>query len=800
MLLLSLALLAWGCGSSGGGQTSGAGGTHAGSGGGLATGGNPSGGNIGAGGSPSGAGGTGTTGAGGNVATGGAGGLNGRGGSAAGGTPGAGGSVLGTGGGAQAGGVRAILPFDQSWLFSKSDPAGAEQTSFADTGWRSLNVPHDWSIEGPFSQTAATTGRGGYLPSGVAWYRKHFTLSQDLSGRDVFVEFDGIMANSDVYVNGTKLGHHPLGYVSIRYDMTAVVKFGSADNVIAVRTDTSAQPASRYYQGAGIYRHVRVIAAAPVHVAQWSTYVTTPTITSSAATVHVTTSVTNVGTGSASVSVQGVVSDPGGAALPAVTAPAQTIAAGASGSFTFDVSVPSPKLWDLTSPNLYTLRVGVLSGSTVVDDDVTTFGIRTLVFDPMTGMNLNGKNIKFQGVAIHQEFHGLGVAAPQRAMQRRLAQLKLLGVNAIRTAHDPPSPDFLELTDRMGLLVLDEFTDVWTAHKYSDTGDYAASFNQTATAPTGMPAVPGIATGATWGQVDLTGFIMRDRNHPSVALYSLGNEMHESHATRVPILTKLMTISHALDPARKDTEALLDPATAGDIDLTTNTVSYPVDVWGNNYDTKSAVAATKASPPMASILTESGTQTSNWTLITGTPALMGEFMWTGVDYLGEAPDGWPTVGASPGIMDAVGTPKTIGYTWQGIWGAPKTTPPTTGTTATKVVLTPDHPSIVTDGNDVSYVKATIADASGHVVTGSSAAVTFALTGPGTIIAVDSGSNVQESFRGNVRNAYQGIAFAIVQATGAGTITVTAAAAGLTGGSATIQATAGSFAPCTGTCD
>ena len=205
--------------------------------------------------------------------------------------------MLGTGGSAQAGRVRAILPFDQSWLFSKSDPAGAEQASFADTGWRSLNVPHDWSIEGPFSQTAATTGRGGYLPSGVAWYRKHFTLSQDLSGHDVFVEFDGIMANSDVYVNGTKLGHHPLGYVSIRYDMTAAVKFGSADNVIAVRTDTSVQPASRYYQGAGIYRHVRVIAAAPVHVAQWGTYVTTPTITSSAATVHVTTSVTNGGTG-----------------------------------------------------------------------------------------------------------------------------------------------------------------------------------------------------------------------------------------------------------------------------------------------------------------------------------------------------------------------------------------------------------------------------------------------------------------------------------------------------------------------
>ncbi|HZL19853.1 MAG TPA: glycoside hydrolase family 2 TIM barrel-domain containing protein [Polyangia bacterium] len=712
-----------------------------------------------------------------------------------------GGGAAGAGGGGVAGArVRDILPFDAGWLFFKGDATGADQVAFADSAWRALNVPHDWAIEGPFSQTATTTGRGGYVPAGIAWYRKHFTLPQSLAGQRVYVEFDGIMENSDVYINGTHLGHHPYGWVSFRYDLTSSVMFGTADNVIAVKTDTTTQPAERYYAGAGIYRHVRVIVTNPVHVDQWATFVTTPTPTTTAATVHVTTTVVNSGTTAQSVAVQGIVSDPSGAALAPVAAAAQSIAAGASAAFTLDVPVSSPKLWDLTAPNMYQLLTNVQVGGATVDDDVTAFGIRSLVFDGQTGLSLNGKSVKFQGVANHQDFHALGLAAPQRAVQRRLAQLKLLGVNAIRTAHNPPSPDFLDLTDRMGFLVLDEFTDVWTAHKYTDVGDYAAYFNQTATNPTGMPAVPSVATGATWWQADFTGWMMRDRNHPSVALYSLGNEIHDSHATRLPIVTKMIALSHTLDPSRKDTQALLDPATSGDIDTTTDTVEYPVDVWGNNYDTTSAVAATKATPPLASVLTEMGTETSTWNLIKSTPALTGEFMWTGVDYLGEADGEWPTVGSTAGIVDELGTVKSLGYSWQTTWGAAKTSPAATGTMASKVVLTADHTSVVTDGNDVSFVKAAISDASGGVVTGSSATVTFAITGPGAIVAVDSASMTQEPFRGNVRNAYQGLAFAIVQATGAGTITVTASAAGLTGSSATIQATTGTFIPCSGSCN
>jgi beta-galactosidase len=688
------------------------------------------------------------------------------------------------------------VPFDDGWLFNYGDAAGADGASFADSTWRQLSVPHDWAIEGPnppenpFSSSAATTGRGGYLPSGIGWYRKHFTLAQVPAGRRVFLELDGVMGNSTVYVNGTKIGNHPYGYVSFRYDITAAVKSGTADNVIAVKTDTSSQPASRFYAGAGIYRHVRLIATDPVHIDQYATFVTTPAPTPTAATVHVTTKVVNGGTASASVSVQGIVRDPGGTALTPVTAAAQDIAAGAQASFTFDVAVANPKLWDLATPNLYQLVTSVQVGGVTVDDDLTPFGIREIKFD--TGMTLNGRSVKFQGVCLHQDYHGLGLAAPQRAVQRRLAQLKTYGVNAIRTSHEPPSPDFLELTDRMGLLVLDEFADVWGSRKYSDVGDYSAYFNKTATAPTGMPAVPEVSgvtnASATWWQVDFTGWIMRDRNHPSVALYSMGNEIRDSLATRTPVLTKMVAMSHALDPSRSVTQALFRPSDSGDVGGATNTL---LDVFGGNYRTDEVVTGMPAAPTKSGLLTEIGTETSTWATVKANQALTGLFMWTGVDYLGEADTLWPTVGADFGILDAMGTPKSLAFSWQTTWGLAKTTF-STGATAGKVVLTADHASIVTDLNDVAYVRAAVPTAT--------APVTFAIAGPGAIVAVDSGSQTQETFRGDTRNAYGNLAFAIVRATGPGTITVTAKSSGLTDGTATIEAKAGAFVPCSGTCD
>jgi beta-galactosidase len=685
--------------------------------------------------------------------------------------------------------VRTIMPLDRNWLFNKGDASGADGAAFADSTWRPVNLPHDWSVEGPFSQTAPMTGRGGYLASGIAWYRNHFTLPSNVtSGQQVYVEFDGVMANSTVYINGTALGTHPYGYVSFRYDMTKNIKFG-AENVIAVKTDTTTQPASRYYAGAGIYRHARVIATDSVHIDQWATYVNTPAPTTASGTVKVTTSVVNSGTSSQSVSVQGTVSDASGTAVAPVTAAAQTIAAGASANFAFDVPVANPKLWSPDAPNMYQLLTNVQVGGKTVDDDVTPFGIRGLVYDGATGLNINGKNYKFKGVCLHQDYHGLGLGAPARAMQRRIAKLKQIGVNAVRTAHDPPSPDFLDLCDRMGILVMDEFFDAWIAHKYSDVGDDAAFFNKASTEPTGMPAVPGGTSGAPWYQVDVTGVVSRDRNHPCVALYSTGNEIRDSSTTRNPILTKMVSIIHTLDLDGVVTQALFQPQTAGDVTGPNRTL---YDVFGGNYRTSEVESAMAMAPKRAGVLTEMGTETTTWNDVTGNPALTGEFMWTGVDYMGERDGGWPSFGGNGALMDELGgTIRANGLAWAKIWGAAVTSSPPTGAVAGKVTLTADHTEIVTDVNDVSFVKAAVS---------TDTAITFSITGPGTILAVDSASMTQETFRGNVRNSSGGLAYAIVQATGAGTITVTAKASGLTDGTATITATEGPWVPCSGTCD
>jgi beta-galactosidase len=763
------------------------------------------GGGNGAGGATTGAGGAtgngGGTGAGGSAGTGGnpdAGGTTGMGGAAgatgAGGTAGSAGSAgtggsTGTGGGAgggDAGGgpvggnvVRSVTSFDDGWLFNLGDPTGADQPAFADTTWRSLSVPHDWSIEGQFDQAATTLGNGGYLPTGVGWYRKHFTLPASMSGRRIFVEFDGVMAHSDVFINGTRLGNRPFGYVSFRYEITTQATFGGAGNVIAVRADDSAQPASRWYAGAGIYRHVRLIASNPIHVGQWATFVTTPTVSATAATVHVTTTVVNQGAAAATgVTVQANVSDPSGTKLAPVTSAAQNIAVGASANFAIDVPVANPRLWAPGAPNMYQLVTNVISAGATVDDDVTSFGIRTIVFDPTTGFSINGVNTKLKGVGMHHDMSGLGSAVPMRAWQRRLAQIKSIGANALRTSHNPFAPEVLDLCDRMGILVLDEFFDAWTLHKLA--ADYGgADFNM-------------------WGVTDMTDTIKRDRNHPSVVLYSIGNEIRDSLASRMTTATNLVGVAHTTDPSRLVTAALFRPMDSLDFP---GAMLNILDVFGANYRTAEVISAIGMSPPHAGLVTEGvSTSTADWGLVTSTPALTGDFIWTSHDYLGEAAGLFPTIGSSTGMMDRVGTLKPIAYNFATVWGASPARP-ATGTTATKVVLTADHPTVLTDPNDVSFVKATIADANGNVVTSASTAVvTFSITGPGTIVAVDSGSVMAESFRGNARTAFQGLAFAIVKATGAGAITVTASSPGLTGSSATVQASAGTFVPCSGTCD
>jgi beta-galactosidase len=641
--------------------------------------------------------------------------------------------------------ARRIIPFDRDWRFFKGDASGADQAGFVDTSWQSVNVPHDWSIEGPFAESNPTGAGGGYLPSGIGWYRKHFTLAQDLSSSRVFIEFDGVMANSDVYINGYKLGNRPNGYVSFRYELTGHISFGSTGNVIAVRVNDSAQPASRWYTGAGIYRHVRVIATNPVHIDKWATYVTTPTVSTSQATVHVQTTVVNQGTGSQSVAIQATIVGPNGNKLMPVISSARNINASGSALFALDIQVANPSLWSTDSPDMYQVLTEVLAGGAAVDNDTTAFSIRTINFDPDNGFFLNGTNMKFKGVCLHHDMSGLGAAVPQRAWKRRLEQLKVLGVNAIRTSHNPVAPEFLDLCDKMGFLVMDEFFDVWKAHKVS--ADYATYFD-------------------SWGVTDLTDTLLRDRNHPSIVLYSIGNEIRDSISTRLPIAENFVQICHSIDPTRPVTQGLFRPKDSGD---------YPgamldvLDVFGVNYRSAELLEAQAITPHRPGVLTEMTPTTSNWNVVLSNPQITG-------------------------MLDRVGTPREIGYTFQGLWSTTPVSRPNNGTTASRIVLSADQTTFTTDLNDVVYIKATICDSSNRLIPGASTTVTFGVSGPGKIIAVDSGIATGDSFRGNQRNAFGGICFAIIQATSAGSITVSASASGLAGDSVSMQAFEGTYTP------
>jgi beta-galactosidase len=665
--------------------------------------------------------------------------------------------------------ARSIILFDRDWLFYKGDASGAEQPGFVDTSWQSVHVPHDWSIEGPFAESNPTGAGGGYLPSGIGWYRKHFTLAQDISSGRVFIEFDGVMANSDVYINGYKLGNRPNGYVSFRYELTGHVSFGSTENVIAVRVNNSAQPASRWYTGAGIYRHVRVIATNQVHIDTWATYVTTPTVSTSQVTVHVQTTVVNQGTGSQSVAIKATIAGPNGNRLTPVTSSARNINASGSALFALDIQVVNPSLWSISSPDMYQVLTEVLAGGTTVDNDTTAFGIRTIKFDPDNGFFLNGTNTKFKGVCLHHDMSGLGAAVPQRAWKRRLEQLKVLGVNAIRTSHNPVAPEFLDLCDKMGFLVMDEFFDVWKAHKVS--ADYATYFD-------------------SWSVTDLTDTLMRDRNHPSIVLYSIGNEIRDPISTRLPIAENFVQICHSIDPTRPVSQGLFRPKDSGD---------YPgamldvLDVFGVNYRSAELLEAQAITPHRPGVLTEMTPTVSNWNVVLNNPQITGMFVWTGTDYLGESA-GWPVVESGFGLLDRVGTPREIGYTFQGLWSTTPGSRPNTGTTASKIVLSADQTTFTTDVNDVVYMKATICDSSGRLVTSASNTVTFGVSGPGKIIAVDSGISTGGSFRGNQRNAFGGICFAVIRATSPGSITVSASASGLTGDSVSMQAFEGTYTP------
>ncbi|MEJ2186786.1 MAG: glycoside hydrolase family 2 TIM barrel-domain containing protein, partial [Gemmatimonadota bacterium] len=393
---------------------------------------------------------------------------------------------------------RQHLSMDPGWRFTLGDPAGAEQPGFDDHAWRTVDLPHDWSIEGTPQEDAPGGGRIGYFPTGIGWYRKTFRMPKGSNGREAWLEFDGVYMNSDVWLNGHHLGHRPYGYISFRYDITPYVRSGR--NVVAVRVDNSKQPNSRWYTGSGIYRHTWLTLVDPLHVAHWGTFVTTPRVDSAGAVVMVRTRVENHYDGERRGVLRTIVLDPSGHAV-ARGDTAFDLAAGQAAQLEQPLVVHEPALWSTDSPTLYTVRSEVLSGSKVVDDYATPFGIRTMAFDKDRGFLLNGKPVKIRGVNLHHAAGAVGAAVPESLWAYRLGVLKAMGVNAIRTSHNPPAPEFLDLCDRMGLLVMAEAFDEWTIGKVPY--GYHLYFDD-------------------WSERDLTDYIRQDRNHPSIFIWSLG--------------------------------------------------------------------------------------------------------------------------------------------------------------------------------------------------------------------------------------------------------------------------------------
>jgi beta-galactosidase len=744
---------------------------------------------------------------------------------------------------------RTIVSLDSGWTFNQGEAAGAEAAGFDDSSWRKLDIPHDWSIEGRFDKNAATTGSGGWLPSGVAWYRKEIALPAEVKDKRVWVEFDGIMANSDVWLNGRHLGRRPNGYVSFRYDVTPHVKPG-AKNLLVVKADTSAQPASRWYTGAGIYRHARLLIAHPAHIAPWGVFVSTPDATAAAATVKIQTTLANTAAKSGKVTLRSMLIDPSGKPAGAGES-VLDLTSGGEAMVSQQVRLARPTLWSLEHPALYTLVSTVLAGGREIDEVRTNIGIRTAEFRSETGFWLNGRNLKLKGVCLHHDGGAVGAAVPSGVWERRLSILKELGVNSIRTAHNPPAPEFLDLCDRMGFLVMDEFFDCWTKGK--NKHDYHLYFKE-------------------WSHTDLREGILRDRNHPSVILYSVGNEIHDTPKPDLAksILRGLVDVCHEVDPTRPVTQALFRPNVSGDYK---NGLADMLDVIGTNYRDQELLEAWKDRKGRKIVGTEQGHERSTWLACRDNPQHAGQFLWCGIDYLGESRS-WPLTVFNGGLLDRAGFIQPRGYERQGWWSEkpmvrifrriarsaetpadpgyeamewkrlqvlfPDWNPAAGGSKAenvevysnaeevelvlnsrslgkkatrkdggalnwsvsyeagtleaiafnrgkevardtlrtagkaAKIVLVPDRKSLGLTWDDVSHIEVRIVDEHGTVVPDASDAVKFEVSGPGKIIAVDSGSVVStEPFQAQERKAYQGRCLAIVRATGKGTFKLTA---------------------------
>ncbi|HEY3441565.1 MAG TPA: glycoside hydrolase family 2 TIM barrel-domain containing protein [Paludibaculum sp.] len=520
-------------------------------------------------------------------------------------------------------GPRLTVAADANWKFQLGEASGAEARSFSDVSWRTVNLPHDWSIEGLTAKDNPTGSGGGFFPAGIGWYRKTFTAPGAWKGKRVSVEFDGVYRDATVWFNGRKLGAQPYGYTPIRLDLTADLDF-AGPNVLAVRVDNSVQPNSRWYSGSGIYRHVRVVVTDAVHVAHWGSSVTTPEATAQAAKVVVRTRVDNESATECGLTVQTAVLDKAGKTVGRASS---TVAVGpGSGTPAIqEIAVSRPALWTMDSPALYRAVTRVLKDGKLVDEVETAFGIRTIKWSAENGLLLNGKSIKLVGGSVHHDNGALGAMAFDRAEERRVQLLKAAGFNAVRTSHNPPSPAFLDACDRLGLLVFDEAFDTWKANKAKF--DYGRNFDE-------------------WWQRDLSAMVQRDRNHPSVIFWSIGNEIPEVLVERGPGMAKKLAAEvRSLDSSRPVSQAF-PTSTSGEFP---DGVIANLDIVGYNYNMAAHHEADhRRMPSRVMMTTESfpGQAFTEWSLAKDHPYIVGEFVWTAMDYLGESGIGAPAYGTA----------------------------------------------------------------------------------------------------------------------------------------------------------
>lgn len=504
----------------------------------------------------------------------------------------------------------------------------------ADADWEKVSLPHDWAIAGPFGPENPSKGQGAFAPMGVGWYRLHLPTPAGECARTA-VQFDGIMANSDVWINGHLLGHRPSGYATLSYEMSEYLRrTPGADNVLAVRADNAQQPSSRFYQGAGIYRHAHLLRYPRMHFADWSTYVTTSDVTADSATVHVRTEVQNELATERPAVVGLTLLDSAGQVVAREKNAGKLVASLGAQTFEWTLQLKKPRLWDVEKPELYRVALQLVDGLSAGDQDSVTFGVRDAHFEAATGFWLNGKNIKIKGVALHSDIGALGMAAPLSLWEHRLRAMQAMGANAVRTAHNEVAPEFLDLCDRLGILVLDEYFDMWTVAK--NPYDYHLYFRE-------------------WYLRDTHDGVIRDRNHPSIIAWSAGNEIHDTPKPELakPILAALVEQYHKDDPSRPVTQALFRPNVSHDYQ---NGLADLLDVVGQNYRPNEVLAAHAEKPTRKMLGTENIHDRDTWLAVRDHPEYSGMFVWSGTDYLGESRR-WPLIGDASGLFDRTDFPK-----------------------------------------------------------------------------------------------------------------------------------------------